>query len=437
METAAELGREIAKGRLDPVDLAQETIDRINAAPEQGSIFARLTPDRAIQEAESARKRQKQGDLKSPLDGVPISWKDLFDTTGVATESGSNLLRGRTPGKDCVALEKATEAGLVCVGKTHLSELAFSGLGINPSTATSPNKFGSHLAPGGSSSGAAASVAYDLVPIGIGSDTGGSVRIPSAWNDLVGFKSTHGLISIEGAVPLCSGFDSVGPLCTSMEDAWLMTAIMAGMKPMLPEAKPLSECRFLVNETIMLDDLGQDQKDGFEQCVETLKSNGALVDRGNIEECHDILPLGPIVFPYEAWQEWGTEITAEPDMMFEPIRMRFESGKNISKEAYEMAWTKMMELRASYNQRTSGYDAVLAPTVAIGPPEVKPLLSDFEKFGATNMLALRNTRFFNMFGCCALSLPTSKPASGIMVAASGGSDEQLARIGLAIEKALA
>ena len=173
MKSATELGCEIASGSLDPVELVEATFEKIENHSYRDEIFARLTKERALAEAEAARVRQKDNQLKSPLDGVPISWKDLFDTKDVGTESGSKLLKGRIPQEDCTALEKATEAGLVCVGKTHLSELAFSGLGINPSTATAPNIHGSHLAPGGSSSGAAASVAHGLVPIGIGSDTGG------------------------------------------------------------------------------------------------------------------------------------------------------------------------------------------------------------------------------------------------------------------------
>ncbi|MEM7214660.1 MAG: amidase family protein [Pseudomonadota bacterium] len=436
MKTAADLGREIAQGKLDPVELTEATLEKIENNAHRDSIFARLTGERARSEAEGAAARQKSDSLKSPLDGVPISWKDLFDTRNVATESGSKLLKGRVPEKDCVPLKFATDAGLVCVGKTHLSELAFSGLGINPNAATSPNIHGDNLAPGGSSSGAAASVAHELVPIGIGSDTGGSVRIPSAWNDLTGFKTTHGLISLEGSVALCSGFDTVGPLCRSMEDAWLMTSIMAGLEPVLPETKPVSECEFLVNETIMLDELGDNQREGFEIAIEALQSAGAKVTRGQIHECNDLLPLGPVLFPYEAWAEWGMEIEAQPSLMFEPVRNRFESGKGVTREQYDIAKAAMMDLRKSYNQRTSLYDAVLAPTVAIAPPEVHPLLADYELFGATNMMALRNTRFFNMLGCCALTLPTSKPASGLMVAAQGGRDRELAGIGLGIEQVL-
>lgn len=436
MDTGLELGRRIASGALDPVELVEETLERTEQHSKRDAIFARLTRERALAEAEAAQARQKTGKLLSPLDGVPISWKDLFDTAGVATESGSKLLAGRTPDKDCKALELATQAGLVCIGKTHLSELAFSGLGINPSTATSPNIHGDHLAPGGSSSGAAASVAHELVSIGIGSDTGGSVRIPSAWNNLVGFKTTHGLISEEGVVPLCSGFDTAGPLCTDIKDAWVMTAIMAGVSTELPEPKPASECTFLVNETIVLDEVDPDQKEGFELALEALQSAGAKIVRGEIHECEDIQPLGPVLFPYEAWERWGEMIDAQPELMFEPIRNRFSSGRDVTKKQYDFAWDQMLELRKSFNKRVSVYDAVLAPTTANAPPEIQPLLEDFDLFGATNMKALRNTRFFNMFGSCALSLPTSKPASGLMVVKPGGEDLDLASIGLGIQELL-
>ncbi len=436
MKTALELGQEIANGSLDPVELLDESLEKIDAHPDRDNIFARVTPERARAEAAGARDRQKSGNLSSPLDGVPISWKDLFNTAGVATESGSQLLKGRTPDADCTAIANATRAGLVCLGKTHLSELAFSGLGINPRTATSPNKYGNHLAPGGSSSGAAASVAQGLTTIGIGSDTGGSVRIPSAWNDLVGLKTTHGLISDQGVVPLCSGFDTAGPLCTSVADAWAITAIMAGQSPDLPEPKPLSDCKFLINESITLDELSDNQHEGFELAIEQLRSAGAEIESAAVKEFEEIIPFGPILFPYEAWHQWGAEIEANPGVMFEPVQNRFMSGKGLTRENYDSAWGQMMALRKSYNQRTASYDAVLAPTVAIGPPEIAPLLADYELFGATNMMALRNTRFFNMFGCCALTLPTGKPASSIMLAAQGGQDKALVSVGQSVEKAL-
>jgi len=229
--SAAALGRAIAKGDIDPVDLAQTYLDAIDAHPFRSRIYTIVTRDRALAEAQAASERARLGQRKSALDGVPVSWKDLFDSANVATEAGSVLLENRTPTADCEVLRCATELGLVCLGKTHLSELAFSGLGYNPRTATPPCVNDHDAVSGGSSSGAAASVAFGLAPLAIGSDTGGSVRIPAAWNDLVGLKTTSGRLSLEGVVPLCARFDTVGPLCRSVEDAALALAALEGSKP--------------------------------------------------------------------------------------------------------------------------------------------------------------------------------------------------------------
>ena len=226
--TAAELGRGIAAGAIDPRELTEVYLAAIDSHPEAPGIYARTTPERARAEAAAAAARAEAGLRRGPLDGVPVSWKDLFDTAGIATEAGSALLRGRVPDRDAAVLATATRAGLVCLGKTHLTELAFSVLGINPVTATPPNINDPELAPGGSSSGAAASVAFGLAAAGIGSDTAGSVRVPAAWNDLVGLKTTHGRCRSTAWCRFGPSFDTVGPLCRSVEDAALVFAALAG-----------------------------------------------------------------------------------------------------------------------------------------------------------------------------------------------------------------
>ena len=435
-KSAAELGKDIKNGGLDPVELAEETLAKIEAHSSKDEIFTTVTKDRALKEAHASQNRQKSGDLLGPLDGVPISWKDLFDTDGILTEAGSPLLKGRIPDADCLVLERATKAGLVCAGKTQMSELAFSGLGINPNAGTPPNINGADLNPGGSSSGAAASVAHGLVSIAIGSDTGGSVRIPAGYNNLVGLKTTATYLPNDGVVPLCSGFDTVGPLCTTVEDAALITSIMAGEDPSIPEEKPLSQCKFLVCKTIIMDDLDHDQEEGFSLAIETLRKAGATVDFAEIEVFNDVLPLGPTLFPYEAWQQWGEAIEAQPEAMFQGVKNRFLSGKDITKDAYDAAWGAMLQLRETYNAQTSDYDAVLAPTVCIAPRKVEKLIDDLEYFQQSNLAVLRNTRFANMFGLCSLTLPTSRPASGLMISAKPFGEKELVSVGLAVERTL-
>ena len=224
----SDLGRAIGTGDIDPRDLTAAFLDMAKAHPFRDRIYARLMEDRAMAEAEAAYARAKDGVRRGLLDGVPVSWKDLFDTAGVATEAGTALLKDRIPTRDAEVLRRASNAGLVALGKTHMSELAFSGLGLNPVTATTPC-VNDHLAvSGGSSSGAAGSVAFGLAPGAIGSDTGGSVRIPSAWNDLVGLKTTAGRLPLEGVVPLAAAFDTVGPLVKTVEDAAESFAILDG-----------------------------------------------------------------------------------------------------------------------------------------------------------------------------------------------------------------
>ncbi|MGR3492329.1 MAG: amidase, partial [Shimia sp.] len=253
--SAADLGRGIARGDIDAEALTDTYLAAIDTHPDSPRIYARTTEDRARTEAAASARRAQLGQRRGPLDGVPISWKDLFDTAGTATEAGSALLAGRTPTRDAEALRIATGHGLICLGKTHMSELAFSGLGLNPITATPPCINDGEAVPGGSSSGAAASVAHGLAAAGIGSDTGGSVRIPAVWNDLVGLKTTPGRISAEGTVPLSHFFDTVGPLTRTVEDAALLLEALGGGPAADLRGAKLKGARFLVMDTIAMEDL--------------------------------------------------------------------------------------------------------------------------------------------------------------------------------------
>jgi len=179
--TACDLGRGLGSGGIDPVRLTEEYLDAINSNSHRSSIYTIVTGDRAIGESREAEQRQRTGRRASLLDGVPISWKDLFDTRDIPTEGGSAIYQGRIPKRDAAVVSLAGQAGMVCLGKTHMSELAFSGLGLNPTTATPSCINDLDCVAGGSSSGAAASVAHGLAAAAIGSDTGGSVRIPAAW----------------------------------------------------------------------------------------------------------------------------------------------------------------------------------------------------------------------------------------------------------------
>ena len=435
--TAAELGWAIEVGKVDPIEVTKQFLDEIENSPHRDNIYVSVTAQRALKEAGAASARAKAGMRKSPLDGVPVSWKDLFDTANIKTEGGSRLLEGRVPKDDCEVVRRASDAGMICLGKTHLSELAFSGLGINPSAKTSPNRYDIATAPGGSSSGAASSIAYDLAPIAIGSDTGGSVRIPSAWNGLVGLKTTHGAMPLGGVLPLCSSFDTVGPLCRSVEDAGLMYEILSGRKINLANSPDFSTINLLICETAMIENCEDSQLRAFEAAVTQLRKAGANIDSGPIPELDEMRGLGPIMFPHEAYRQWGETIEQSPQKMFEPVLRRFRAGKAISVKQDADARAQMMKLRASYEARTSKYHAVIAPTTPISAPKIQPLLDDHELFWETNMSSLSNTRYGNMLGLCGLTLPTATDGAGFMLLSSPNQEETLLQMGTAMEPVVA
>ena len=434
--TAADLGRDIDRGRINPVELTEHFLDAIAAHPLATRIYARTTETRARAEAMGAAGRAKAGLRRHPLDGVPLSWKDLFDTAGIPTEAGSALLKGRTPARDAELLTTATLQGAICLGKTHMSELAFSGLGLNPITATPPCINDDRAVAGGSSSGAAISVAQGLAPAAVGSDSGGSVRIPAAWNDLVGLKTTHGRLSLTGVVPLFSSFDTVGPLARTVEDCALILALLEGRKSD-PTPLPLTGLKLAVLETVALDDLRDRPARGFDDALTRLARAGATITRLKAPEVTEALHLAGVLATAEAYGTWSQTIEAAPEKMFPRILERFRTGATVKAMDYVAGWRRLHELRRTFSLTTSPFDAILIPTSPILPPDAARLLADQDYYVTENLLAMRNTRIGNMLNQCVLTLPTSQPSCGISLMCPPNTEERLLRIGLAAERALA
>ena len=435
--TATDLGRAIDKGTINPVELCEAFLDKIASHPLASRIYARTTPARARGEAMGAASRAKTGQRKGLLDGVPISWKDLFDTAGVETEAGSALLKGRVPAADAAVLTAATRDGLVCLGKTHMSELAFSGLGLNPITATSPCINDEKAVSGGSSSGAAASVAFGLAPAGIGSDTGGSVRIPAAWNDLVGLKTTTGRLPLTGVVPLCETFDTVGPLARSVEDCAHLLAAMENRRAPDLEGTSLSGARLMVLETVALDDLRERPARGFDDALARLARAGAKITRGGLPELSEAMSLTSTLVTAEAYGIWGPTVETAPEKMFPRILERVRAGADVKASDYVAAWRRLRVIRNLWAEMSAGYDAVILPTAAILPPDANRLMTDFDYYISENLLSLRNTRIGNLMDVCALTLPTAEPSCGISFMAGPMQEDRLLRLGIAAERALA
>ncbi len=434
--TASDLGRKIGAGEIDPVDLTHTYLNAIETHDFGDRVYARLTADRAIAEATTASERAKSGFRLGLLDGVPISWKDLFDTAGTATEHGSALLKNRVPNNDARVLANATASGLVCLGKTHQTELAFSGLGYNPVTASPPCRNDHDAVAGGSSSGAATSVAFGLAAAGIGSDTGGSVRVPSVWNDLVGLKTTAGRVSCDGVLPLCASFDTIGPLTRSVEDAAEILAVLEGRKAPDLSGVDIQNLKFAVCESVAFEGAEGPVVTGFSSAVDRIEAAGATVQRITVPSVEEALPLSGALFAPEAYATWAAEIETNPDVMFQAVRERFQSGMEFSAVNHIKAWQKLRELRHQYLAQTSEFDAVLVPTCPIMPPKLAALAGDLDYFTERNLMALRNTRIGNLMGLTVLTLPTGLPSTGVSLMGAPMTEDRLLRVGSAVERAL-
>ena len=443
--TALEIGAEIEIGAVDPRDVTEAFLSRIEETNGENKVYVTVTPDRARTEAAEASDRARSGIRRSPLDGVPISWKDLYDSAGVQTAGGSELLRGRIPDHDCPLLARSTRAGTICLGKTTLSELAFSGLGLNPNFGTPPNAVMTDVprAPGGSSSGAAVSVAKGMAAIGIGSDTGGSVRGPAGWNGLVGLKTTEGHLPLEGAVILSRTLDTAGPLTHDVADAAAMWSIMArAPMPDLTGAQ-LSQMKFCVPTGLVWSELEDGIEDAVRGSIETLARAGASMTEMDVPELDEIFTLGAEhggLVTMEGHAEWHERMEAEPDKVYPPILTRFRLGGKASMADYCQLLMDLKKVRASYAARTNGFDAVLMPTSPIAPPVITELEADDEYYRTRNLLSLRNTRTANMLGLCSITLPlgltpTGSPAA-LMMHAAGGEDARLLRMAAAAEPLL-
>jgi len=442
--SALALGAAIGAGKIDPVELARHFDARIASADPDKRVYLARTPERARAEALAARERQKRGLRLGPLDGVPLSWKDLFDSAGQATTFGSALLRDRVPAKDALVLSRATEAGLVCLGKTNLTEFAFSGLGINTTFGTPANPRDPKVerCPGGSSSGAAASVARGLAPAAIGSDTGGSVRVPAAWQGLVGLKTTNGLIPTDGALALSTTYDTVGPLTRDVADAAALFGILTERPAPDLRGATLAGARLLVPKDYMWDGAEPGVVRAVEAAIDRLARAGARIERGAVPEYAEAIGIASYAanpVNVEAYALWGEAIERRPQDVYHQIVDRMRMGRDArATDAYKIH-AALADIARRYHARVAGFAAVLAPTtIGIAPP-IAPLVDDKQAYTKANLAALHNTRVGNLLGVTALTLPCGTSEGlpvGLMLMGPPLGEGQILRMAKATETLL-
>jgi len=439
----AELSTLIQAGAVDPVEVTEAVLADIEAYPDK-AIFISLLKDRALIEARASSRRLKEGRSLGALDGIPIAWKDLFDIEGLPTTAGSKVLKTAEPArKDAAVVDLLKQAGMVAVGRTNMSEFAFSGIGINPHYGTPHNPHGKDAPriPGGSSSGAGVAVAAGLVPVAMGTDTGGSIRIPSALNGTVGYKATRGRYSMDGVYPLATSLDSLGPLCRSVQDAVWIDAAMRGLAVPQTARRPTKPLDIVVPMNIVFDGAEPGVVAAFEAAIERLQKAGCSVSRFDIPSFDELPQLmakyGPLVTA-EAFA-LHRERLAGPDAagMDQRVVARTRLGEKTSMPDY----IAILDARARMIAETEaliGDRFVAMPSVAHVAPKIEPLLGDDDAFFAMNGKTLRNTGFGNFLDWCGVSIPCGTGDAdmpvGFLLSGLTNRDEALLQAAMAHEE---
>jgi len=404
-------------------------------------VFTQLYADTASATAQSCDAQTKAGNRLGALHGVCITVKDNIDVAGETNLAGGVVCAGEAPAlHDAPVVQRLRDAGAVVLGKTNMSEFAFSGVGINPhhGTPANPADQAQSRVPGGSSSGAAVSVALGLAEVGIGTDTGGSIRIPAALCGLVGYKSTQSRIPCTGVMELSRTLDTVGSITRSVRACLAVDAVLS-QQPLPTDASNLRGMRFAVPQTLMMDDVDVTVANAFARTLRHISAAGAQVVEIPFKALGDIAALNmPGGFsPIEGYAAHHARLERGAHQIDPRVVARMTLGKGISAQDYLALHNRRNAWIAAAEQTLHGFDAMLCPTVPMIAPLTQPLLKDDEAFFKVNRLLLRNPSAINYMDGCAWSLPCHAAGElpvGLMVSALRGKDAHLAQVVLALEK---
>lgn len=424
---------ELQAGRLSLETILQSAASIANSAACEHVFMPGAAPD-----------YQAKPELQQlPLAGLPISIKDLFDVAGQVTAAGSTVLSSKpAANQDCPAVARLRAAGALLAGRTNMVEFAFSGIGINPHFGTPVNPADPLIAriPGGSSSGAAVSVASGAAFAALGSDTGGSLRIPAALCGLVGFKSTARLVPTQGALPLSSSLDTVGALTRSVRDAITVHQILAAQDA-APSAKALNQCRFAIASTLMQDALDPVVAAAFDRSLRLLRQAGAQIEVVAMSELNELTGINASggLSAAESYA-WHRQLIAAHQAEYDPrVALRILRGASMSAADYIDLLNARKDWIARMQTSLSRFDAVLSPSVPLVAPSIASVRHDDAEFFRVNSLMLRNTSVVNMLDGCAISLPCHDAGQlpvGLMLWHAAMHDDALLSIALQVEKAL-
>ena len=410
----------MAKGETRALDLTTACLDRIQDPEGQGAtVFTMIDPDRSIAQAEQADAARAAGEATTPLSGVPVSVKALFDLQGQVTHAGSRVLADAPPAAaDSEVVRRLRQAGAVIMGHTNMTEFAYSGLGLNPHYGTPANPTDPTRIPGGSSSGAAVSVAEGMCAVGLGTDTGGSCRIPAAFCGLAGYKPTARRIPMGGTYPLSGSFDSIGGIGQTVGCCAALDQVISA-EQVSPAAPPdLSDLHVAVLDNYVLDDLSPLVAATFEAELAALAKAGLRISRVTLPFLDDLPELnarGGIIAAEALAQH--RELLASSEAGYDPrVSIRIRKGETQQPGEYQALLKARADMIAQADALTADYDALIMPTVAMEAPRFAEMAED-AAYGSANLLALRNTTVANLLDRCAISLPmrsTGLPA-GLML----------------------
>jgi aspartyl-tRNA(Asn)/glutamyl-tRNA(Gln) amidotransferase subunit A len=439
--TLASLAADLASGATSARRLVERCLAKIaDPAGEGQRVFIHVDKDAALDAADAMDRLRKAEAAPSPYAGIPVSIKDLFDIKGQVTRAGSRALEDSAPAEaDATVVARLRRAGFIVIGRTNMTEFAYSGIGINPHYGTPKSAWNRSIGhvPGGSSSGAAVSIADQMAFGALGTDTGGSCRIPAAFNGIVGFKPTQARVPLDGGVPLSFSLDSFGPLARSVACCAVLDAVLADepVQPLLPRA--VKGMRLAVPTTVALDDLDDAVAKAFERALEALSRAGALIERIEVPEFNDVGLMnangGFAAAESYAWHRYL--LTSKGDVYDPRVYVRILRGEGFSAADY----IDLLNARRSFIARTElrigSYDALVLPTTANTPPVIADLADD-KAFATQNLRALRNCTLINVLDGCAISLPAHREGEvpvGLMLAAAGGSDRRILELAAGME----
>jgi aspartyl-tRNA(Asn)/glutamyl-tRNA(Gln) amidotransferase subunit A len=439
--TLASLAADLVSGATSARKLVEQCLARIaDPAGEGQRVFIHVDKHAALDAADAMDRLRKANAAPSPFAGIPVSIKDLFDIKGQVTRAGSRALEDSPPAEaDATVVARLRRAGFIVIGRTNMTEFAYSGIGINPHYGTPKsawNRSVGHV-PGGSSSGAAVSISDQMAYGALGTDTGGSCRIPAAFNGIVGFKPTQRRVPLDGGVPLSFSLDSFGPLARSVACCAVLDAVLADEKVQPLQPRAVKGMRLAVPTTVALDDLDEAVAKTFERALEALSRAGAVIERIEVPEFHDVGVMnakgGFAAAESYAWHRYL--LTSKGDVYDPRVSLRILRGEGISAADYIDILNARRSFIARTEQRIAPYDALVLPTTANTPPKIADLADD-KIFTIQNLRALRNCTLINVLDGCAISLPAHRDGEvpvGLMLAAAGGSDRRILELAAGME----